>query len=210
MLGHADAADRTAGPCDLERGDDRLLEPDALEHRVRAEPAGQLADALDRLVAALADDVGGAELLSERDALGVVAEQDDLLGAEPLRGDHAAEADGAVADDGDRLAGRDPGRDGGVVAGSHHVGQRQQRGHERVVLADRQRDEGAVCLRDAHGFALAAVDVVEAVAAAVQACALQPLAAEDAGAVRPQERRDDEVAGLDRPHLASRRPRRCR
>ena len=40
----------------------RLLVADALEHRVGAEAAGQLAHALDRLVAALADDVGGAEL----------------------------------------------------------------------------------------------------------------------------------------------------
>jgi hypothetical protein len=89
------------------------------------------------------------------------------------------------------------------VAGAHHVGQRQQRGHERVVLADLQHDQRAVCLRDAHGFTLAAVDVAEAVPAAVQACALQPLLAEGAAAVRPQERRDDQVAGLDRPHVAT-------
>ena len=97
----------------------------ALEHRVRAEAAGQLADPFDRLVAALADDVGGAELSSEGGAVGVVAEQDDLFGAESLRCDHAAEADGAVADDRDRVPGRDLGRDGGVVAGTHHVGQGQ-------------------------------------------------------------------------------------
>lgn len=61
----------------------------------------------------------------ERDPLRVVAEQDDLFGAEPFAGDHAAEADRAVADDGDRGAGRDPCRDGGVVAGAHHVRQRR-------------------------------------------------------------------------------------
>ena len=122
MFGDADAADRAAGSCDLERGDDRLVKPDALEHRVGAEPAGEFADPLDCLVAALADDVGGAKLLPERNALGVVAEQDDLLGAEPLRCDHAAEADGAVTDDRDRCAGSHVGRDSGVVAGSHHVG----------------------------------------------------------------------------------------
>jgi hypothetical protein len=134
---------------------------------VGAEPAGELADASDRLVAALADDIG------------------------------------AVADDRDRIAARDPDRDGGVVAGPHHVGHGQQRRRGRLVLADRQHDEGAVCLRYAHGFTLAAVDVAETVAAAVQACALQPLLAEDAAAVRPQERRDDEIAGLDRPHLVA-------
>jgi hypothetical protein len=114
---------------------------------VCAKAAGQLPDTLDRLVATLADDVGGAERLSQRDAFGVAAEQDDLLGAEPLRCDHAAEADGAVANDSDRLTGRDLGRDGSVVAGAHHVGQRQQRRHDRSVLADGQDDERAVCHR---------------------------------------------------------------
>ena len=111
MLGHADATDRTARAGDAERGIDRLLETDALEHGVRAEAAGQLSHALDRLLAALADDVGRAELLRQCDPVRVAAEQDDLLGAEALRGDHAAEADGAVADDGDGLARADLGRD---------------------------------------------------------------------------------------------------
>ena len=99
---HADAPDRAAGAGDLDRGVDRLLGADAFEHRVHAEAAGQLADALDGLLAALADDVGGAELARERDPVGVAAHDDDLLGAEALGGDDAAQADGAVADDGDR------------------------------------------------------------------------------------------------------------
>jgi hypothetical protein len=47
---------------------------------VRAESPSELANALDRLVAAFGDDIGGAELAPERDTLRVVAEQDDLLG----------------------------------------------------------------------------------------------------------------------------------
>ena len=67
----------------------------------------QLADALDRFLAALAHDIGGAELLAERDPLRVAAEQDDPVGAQALRRDHPAQPDGAVADDGDGLAGAD-------------------------------------------------------------------------------------------------------
>ena len=126
-----------------------------------------------------------------------------MLGAEPLRGDHPAQADGAVADHGDGLAATGLRRDGGVVAGAHHVGEREQRRHQLLVRSDRQHDERAVGLRDAHGFALAAVDVVEPVPAPVQALAVQPLAAEDAAAVRPEEGRDDEVAGLDRSNLGA-------
>jgi hypothetical protein len=67
---------------------------------------------------------GGAELARERDPLGVAAEDDDLLCVEPLGGDHAAEADGAVADDGCGLARADASGDGRVVAGAHHVRER--------------------------------------------------------------------------------------
>ena len=81
-----------------------LLGADALQHGVDAVAAGELEDALDRLLAALGDDVGGAELARERDAVRVAAHDDDLLGAEALGGDHAAQPDGAVADDGHRVA----------------------------------------------------------------------------------------------------------
>jgi hypothetical protein len=136
------------------------------------EAARQFANPLGGLLATLANDIGGSELLPEREPVGVVAEQDDPLGAEPFRGDHAAETDGAVADDGDPLPRPDLGRDGGVVPGAHHVSEREQRRHERVVLADRERNERAVCLRDAYRLALAAIDVAPAVAAAVQALTL--------------------------------------
>ena len=108
------------------------------------------------------------------------------------------------------LSGRDARGERGVVAGAHHVGEREERRHQRVVLADRERDERAVGLRDAHRLALAAVDVVAAPAAAVQAGGLQTLLAEDAGAVGPGERRDDDVAGLDGADVRRRWPRRRR
>ena len=181
----------------------RLAVADAFEDGVGAEAAGELAHALDRLVAALADDVGRAELARERDAVGVAAQHDDLLGAEPAGGDHAAEADGAVADDRHDLAGADPGGEGGVVARSHHVREREQRRHQRVVVAHRQDDERSVRLRDAHRFALAAVELSAAPAAAVEAGGLQSLPAELAGAVGPGERRDDEVARLDGADLGA-------
>ena len=126
----------------------------------------------------------------------MAAEDEDPLGAETPGGDHAAEADGAVADDGHVLAGSDPRGAGGVVPGAHHVGEREQRRHQRVVLVDREDDERPVRLGDAHGLPLAAVLLGASPPAAVQARGLKTLAAEDAGAVRPGERRDDEVARL--------------
>ena len=58
------------------------FEADALEDRMDAKAAGELAHALDRLIAALADDVGCAELSRECDPVGMPAQHDDLLGAE--------------------------------------------------------------------------------------------------------------------------------
>ena len=88
--------------------------------------------ACDGLVAACLDDVGGTEATGEALPVGVTAERDDPLGAQALRGQHGGEADGAVTDDRHRSPWRDPGTDGGVMAGRHHVGQRQQRAHHRV------------------------------------------------------------------------------
>ena len=52
---------------------ERLLGADRLDDRVRAEPAGQLLDLRDALVAALLDDVGGAVEAGELLPLGVAA-----------------------------------------------------------------------------------------------------------------------------------------
>ena len=43
----------------------RLLGADGLDDRVRAEPAGEVLDRPDAVVAALGDDVGGAELAGQ-------------------------------------------------------------------------------------------------------------------------------------------------
>jgi hypothetical protein len=64
----------------------------------------------------------------------------------------------------------------------------------------RQDDERSVRLGDAHRFALASVDAVARPPATVEARGLQAVLAEHAGAVRPRERGDDEVAPLDRAH----------
>jgi hypothetical protein len=85
---------------------------DALEHRVRAEAVRQLADALDRLVTTLADNIRGAELSGERDPVRVTTEKDELLRSKPFGRNHPAQTDGAIADDRRGLAGTDVGGGG--------------------------------------------------------------------------------------------------
>ena len=154
VLGKADAADRTARARDADGREYRLLEADGLEHGVDAEAVGELAHALDRLVAALADDVGRAELSRQRYPGRVAAKDDDLLGAEAPGGDHAAQADGAVTDDGDRLSAADLGDDRSVMGRAHHVREVEKRWHQRVVLGDRQDEQGPVRMGHPEGFGL--------------------------------------------------------
>ena len=134
---------------------------------------------------------------AERDPVRVAAEDDDPLRAQPLRGDHPAQPDGAVADDGHRLARarRRRARRRGARCRSRR---RASAATASAVVLRRpgSDDQRAVGERHAHRLALAAVDPSLAVEAAVQAGRVEPLVAEDAGAVRPRERRDDEIAAL--------------
>jgi hypothetical protein len=58
-------------------------------------------------------------------------------------------------------------------------------------------------LRHAHRLALTAVDIIGAVPASVEAFARQAFPAEDAGSVRPEKRRTNQVAGVDRLHIGA-------
>jgi len=58
-----------------------LLQADAFQNGMRTEAVGQFANSLDGLAAALADDVGRAELLCECNAVGITTKEDDALGA---------------------------------------------------------------------------------------------------------------------------------
>lgn len=79
MLGDTDPTDCTPGPRDLDRSLHRRVEPDTLEDRIGAVAIGQVLDALDRLRAALADDIGCPELAPESDPIFVTTHDDDLL-----------------------------------------------------------------------------------------------------------------------------------
>jgi hypothetical protein len=57
---------------------------------------------------------------------GVAAEDEDLLRAEAPGGDHPAQADSAVTDDGDLLSATDLGDDRCVMARAHHVREREK------------------------------------------------------------------------------------
>ncbi len=102
---HADEADGAAVAGDADGRAHGLLGADRLDDGVRALAAGEFTHGLDGGLPAFGDDVGGAEGAGDVGADLVAAEGDDALGAEPLGGQHRAQADGSVADDGDRGAG---------------------------------------------------------------------------------------------------------
>jgi hypothetical protein len=169
---------------------------------VRTEAAGQFPNALDSLVAAFTDDVGGAELLPERYALGVVAEQDDLLGLEALGGDHTAGPTAPSPTTATDL----PGPTFAATAAWWPVPMTSVRVSSDGISASSSRTGNTTSVPSACGtrtLTLAAVDVAPAVATAMQALALQPLAAEHARSVRPEERRQHQIPGLHCAHLGA-------
>src|SRR5207244_4255783 len=104
VMGDANAADGATGTGNPNRGTHRFLSADALEDGVDAEAAGQRAHARDRLLAPLLHDVRRAELFRQGDSVGMVAQDHDPLGAETPGGDHGADANRAITDDGRGLA----------------------------------------------------------------------------------------------------------
>ena len=105
-------------------------------------PLGELGDPRAALLAALGDDVGRAEGAGDLLAGLVARHRDDPLGAHLGGGEHAAQADRAVADHDGGAARLHAGRDGGVPAGGHHVGQGQQRRDQRRRRASRRSSPG--------------------------------------------------------------------
>lgn len=203
VLRDAQAADDPAVDDRCQGGLERVASADGLDDPVDAVAPGQIAHARDAFFTAFGDDVVGTEVAAEVGAGGVAAHEDDALGPQTLGGDHRTQADRAVPDDQHRVPWADAGRDGTVVARGHHVRQGQQGGQQRRVGGDGQLDQGAVGVRDAHRLALAAVDTVESVPAAVPTGDLQALGAVIAGVVAVRERGDDQVTRLETCHVGA-------
>src|SRR5439155_2170391 len=86
VMGDTHAADGATGQSDADRGKHGLVGAYALEDGVDPCAAGQVAHALDCLLAALAHDVRCAEISRQRDAIRMAAQEDDLLGTQAAGG----------------------------------------------------------------------------------------------------------------------------
>ncbi len=124
---YADDPDDGARPGDGAGRGDRLSGANALKRGVGSDPVGEVKHRLSRGISSLRDDVSGAERERELLALGMTAEGNDPFGAESSAGKDRAQADRAIADDSDGIAGLDAGADRGVMPGGHDVGQGEQR-----------------------------------------------------------------------------------
>ena len=129
-MADADVPDVAAGARGADRLQHRLLGADRLDDRV-APSLGQLLDPRHALVAALGDDVGGAEFAGQLLARLVPAHRDDPLGTELPCREHPSRHR-AVADDRDRLAGSAR-RRRAEPTGAEHIGGGQQ-ARDQVLL----------------------------------------------------------------------------
>src|SRR5215210_607560 len=167
---------------------------------MRTETLCQLLDLGNPFVATLFDDVGRSVLARQTLSWLVAAHGDDPLGAELLRREHGEQADGAVADHCNVLARPDLGGHSTEPAGPEHIGCREQARDEVVRRYVRRGHERAVGERYPQQLGLRAESAHRD---AVHARTLVPGPADLAGVVRGPERADDELAGLDRHHLAA-------
>src|SRR6476646_8345082 len=111
------------------------------------EPAGQFFNAFDTLFTSFADDIGCAKFFCQFDAVGVSSHDDNLLSAETLGSDDAAQSNSSVADDSYAFAGTDVRSDGCMMAGAHNIGKRKERREESFILRHFQGIQRTVGLR---------------------------------------------------------------
>src|SRR5258706_6966015 len=90
-----------------------------------------------------------------------------------------------------------------MMSSSHHIGQGEKRGHQRMVFANWQGNKCAVRLRDADRLPLSIIKLGATPKASVQAGGVQPFLTVDAGSVRPRERRSDKVTDFDFANVAA-------
>ena len=145
---------------------------------------------------------------ADRLPVGVPAHRDDAGRAQPRRGEHRAQPDRAVADHDDDVAGTDVRRDGGVMPGRRDVGEGEQVRDERVVDGTGYDDKRALAQRHADQLTLRAVDRQALLVAAAEerdvvADAGRAGQARLARAVAQRERRDHEVADVERGDLVA-------
>jgi hypothetical protein len=124
---------------------------------VGAEPVGERLDPRDAVVAAFGDDVGSPVLQRELLAWFVAAHRDDPLRAQLLGGQHGEQADRAVTDHGDRLAGSDLRRDRTEPAGAEHIRGGQEARDQVHGRHLRAGDQSAVGQRNPHPLRLRAL-----------------------------------------------------
>jgi hypothetical protein len=63
----------------------------------------------------------------------MMADYDDAAGEELARGEHRAQANGTISDDGNLAALDYTRHHRRVIAGAHNIGQRSQRGRQRSI-----------------------------------------------------------------------------
>ena len=216
-MGQTHAADDGTWTADTQRGVERLGGTDAFEHGIGT-GAGEFHDARDRRVITLGHDVGGAEFAGNGGTVLVAAHGDNPSGAQEFGGQHAAQADRAIAEYDSGITRLDFGADSRVVAGAHHIGQGQQVGEHLIgeILGARRRagdiacgerlryvDNRAIGVRHMQIFALAAFAVGSSEIAAVQATGFEAGLARRAFAAADRERHDDEIAGFGGSHVSA-------
>jgi hypothetical protein len=171
---------------------------DALEASVGSDAVGELLDLRDAFVAALGDDVCGAEVARQGLSVRVPAHRDDSLGTELGSGQDAGQAHRPVAYHHDSAAGSDVCAHCGMPTGAHDIGKREDARYDVVARVFGGGEERAIGVLHADQLCLAAVVPGDTLAVGVGAHL-----ADWAGVVAGEEPADNELPGVHRAHLVA-------
>jgi hypothetical protein len=121
-----------------------------------------------------------------------------LFSTQSSSGDHATETNGAVSDYGCFGARVNSRSDGGVITGSHHVGEGEERWQRFFSAALWNDEERSIRLRNPERLGLSTRNVFRSEEAAMETRSVKSLLTELAGTIGECERHDRQVAGLER------------
>src|SRR6516165_1341538 len=131
------------------------------------------------------------------------AKNNDLLSAQSLRSDDTAQSHSPVADNGHTLSWCHPRDDRGMVSSAHHVRQREQRWHKRIVCVRADWKESSIRQRNSYRFGLCSSDLCSTEKSAMDTRRLKPVVAKHACAVGERERHDNEITAFNRSNICT-------
>src|SRR5436190_1862403 len=113
----------------------------------------------------------------------MATQNNNLLSAKSLGGNDSAQSYSSIANNGHAVSWSHFRDDRRVVSGAHHVREREQRRHERLICVRANWEKRSICQRNPHRFGLCSSDFCRPEKSAVNTRRLKSVMAKRACAI---------------------------